>query len=113
MRQLRAPDAFPTLPPHRPGRIPLPLRLQSLLESLGGQGNYDSRSRMFDEVGLRFLEPEDACARAQKLESRGHDDAALRLYTKILDYHPDYTPAMDAAAQVSTFNTFLLTLQNT
>lgn len=70
---------------------------QSLVESLGGTSK---DARLFDDVSLRFLDPDVALERASGLEARGQEDAALRLYVRILDHHPDYTPAMDAAAHI-------------
>lgn len=75
---------------------------QSLIELLGQEPDANrSTSRLLEEIGVRFMDPEQGCERAKRLEEKGNDEAALRLYVKVLEYHPDYTPAMDSAAEAS------------
>lgn len=74
---------------------------QSLIELLGQEPDANrSSTRLLEEIGVRFMDPEQAMERGKKLEDKGSDDAALRLYVKLLEHHPDFTPAMDAAAEV-------------
>lgn len=75
--------------------------LESLIELLGQEPDANrSTSRLLEEIGVRFMDPEQGCERAKRLEEKGNDEAALRLYVKVLEYHPDYTPAMDSAAEI-------------
>jgi len=80
---------------------PPPPHAQSLIEMLGQEPHANrSSTRMLEEIGVRFMDPKDAMERGRRLEDKGNDEAALRLYVKLLEHHPEYTPAMDAAGEI-------------